>query len=81
VVFLFPVSCCYNQQKQAKTGTKKQKSRKNPGKSPPQRWADTDVDPPPFVWFFTCWRKRIGHATLYPGKPGKHQHSPLSYLI
>jgi hypothetical protein len=51
VVFLFPVSCCYNQQKPAKTGTKKQKSRKNPGKSPPQRWADTDVDPPPLSGF------------------------------
>ena len=45
VVFLFSVSCCYNQQKPAKTGSMKQNLRKIYVKLPPQRWAEADTDP------------------------------------
>ena len=48
VVFLFSGSCRYNQQKPAKTGSMKQNLRKNYGKTPAQRWTNTDVDRPLF---------------------------------
>ena len=51
VVFLFPRTPCHNPQKPAKTGSMKQNLRKIYVKLPPQRWADTDVDPALFSDF------------------------------